>query len=70
MELASFIHQYLPALKAKYADALLPGHHRALARCCAVERPMPVKCCCTAPIVPRRFGAHIRAATVVCPTTG
>lgn len=30
MELACLIHQYLPALKAKYAARLLPGHLNAL----------------------------------------
>jgi hypothetical protein len=30
MELASLIHQYLPALKANYAHRLLPGHGRAI----------------------------------------
>ncbi len=30
MELASLIQQYLPALKAKHADQLLPGHLRAI----------------------------------------
>jgi hypothetical protein len=30
MELASLMHQYLPALKANYAHQLLPGHHRAI----------------------------------------
>jgi len=30
MELASLIHQYLPAFKAKYATRLLPGHLRAI----------------------------------------
>lgn len=30
MELASLLHQYLPALKGKYAHRLLPGHLRAI----------------------------------------
>jgi len=30
MELTSLIHQYLPTLKAKYSDRLLPGHLKAI----------------------------------------
>lgn len=39
MDLAAIINQYYPALKIKYAQKLLPGHHKALNAVCRCRTP-------------------------------
>lgn len=49
MELASLIQQYLPALKARYSDQLLPGHLNAITAmlCCRTADAGQIRLRCT-----------------------